>query len=58
MNLIRNFPSLKKKDNKYKKERKVTRIEKKDSEELLIKYKDIIDVLSKLAKDHMALRDR
>jgi hypothetical protein len=57
MNLIRNFPSLKKKDNKYKKERKVTRIEKKDSEELLIKYKDIIDVLSKLAKDHMDLKD-
>ena len=57
MNLIRNFASLKKKDNKYKKERKVTRIEKKDSEELLIKYKDIIDVLSKLAKDHMDLKD-
>ena len=57
MNLIRNFPSLKKKDNKYKKERKVTRIEKKDSEELLIKYKDIIDVLSKLAKDHTDLKD-
>jgi hypothetical protein len=57
MNLIRNFPSLKKKDNKYKKERKVTRIEKKDSEELLIKFKDITDVLLKLAKDHTDLKD-
>jgi len=57
MNLILNFRSLKKKDNKYKKERKVTRIEKKDSEELLIKFKDIIDVLLKLAKDHTDLKD-
>jgi len=48
---------LKKKDNKYKKERKVTRIEKKDSEELLIKFKDITDVLLKLAKDHTDLKD-
>lgn len=29
------------------------KIEKKDSEELPIKSKDIIDVLSKLVKDHM-----
>jgi hypothetical protein len=57
MNLILNFRSLKKKDNKYKKERKVTRIKKKDSEELLIKFKDIIDVLLKLAKDHTDLKD-
>ena len=56
MNLILNFRSLKKKDNKFKKVKKVTRIEKKDSEELLIKFKDIIDVLLKLAKDHMDLK--
>ena len=31
--------------------------EKKDSEELLIKSKDIIDVLYKHVNDHMALKD-
>ena len=55
--LIRNSQNFRKKDNKYKKERKAIRIERKDFEELLIKYRDIIVVLLILVKDHTVLKD-
>jgi hypothetical protein len=36
--------------------KKVIKIERKDLEEQLIKFKDIIDALYKHAKNHMGLR--
>jgi|JI8StandDraft_1071087.scaffolds.fasta_scaffold396912_2 hypothetical protein len=51
--LIRNSQNFRKKDNKYKKERKAIRIERKDFEELLIKFRDTIDVQLRLVKDLM-----
>ena len=49
--------NYKKKDNKFNSDKPMIKIEKKDLEELPIKLKDIIVVLSKLAKDHMVLKD-
>ena len=51
--LIRNSQNFRKKDNKYKKEKKAIRIERKDFEELLTKFRDTIDVQLRLVKDLM-----
>jgi hypothetical protein len=57
MTLVQNSANSKKKEKKFKKENVLMMTEKRDFEELLIKFKDIIDALSKHAKGHMALKD-
>lgn len=52
-----NFQNQRKKDKKYNKDKEATRIVKKDFEEQLIKFKDIIDVQQTHAKDHMDHKD-
>lgn len=51
-----NLLNYKKKLNKYNMVKRMIKIEKKDLEEQLIKFKDIIDVLYKLVKDLMDLK--
>jgi hypothetical protein len=53
-----NLSNLKKKVRRFKKERKVKIIERKDLEEQLTKFKDIIGVQLTLAKDRMDRRAR
>lgn len=50
---MRNLLNSRKKVRKFKKEKEVMKIGRKDSGELLMKYRGIIDVQSILAKDHM-----
>lgn len=49
-----NLTNFKKKEKKFSSEKPMMKIEKKDSEEPLMKSKDIIDVLLKHVKGHMA----
>lgn len=56
MNWTRSLPNWRRKANKFKTARSMTRTERNDSEELLIKLIDIIDVLLKSVRDHMDLR--
>ena len=52
-----NSENYKKKARKYRKEKGVIRIAKKDFEEQLIKYKGITDAQSTPVKDPMAHKD-
>jgi RecB family endonuclease NucS len=56
INWQQNLQNYRKKDSKFNLVKQISKIEKKDLEGLQIKFKDIIDVHHKLAKDHMDLK--
>ena len=57
INSIANSVSLRKKARKFKKDKRVMKIESRDLGEQLMKFRDIIDALWKHAKDHMDHKD-
>lgn len=52
-----NLSNFKRREKKFKKDKEMIKVERRDSEELLIKSTGTIDVLWKPASDHMDRKD-